>query len=174
MGCRGADNMQKSASATPMELAHVGSLGSDSAGPTSAELAPKASSSGKLLKAMTADLKDILATSGKGSRSPDRCMTGSLRQHCLPACQVTHPHLLQHAPQQDRSTSNDIMKSHLCKGRKGVLLLELPVTLMSEWHSLPCSAAEALSRSPWGMVVLLPPLSRAVLACSSWRRAHHL
>ena len=79
--------MHKVASATPFELAHAGSMGSDGAGPTSAELAPKTSSSGKLLKAMTADLKDILATSGKGSRSPDRCMTGRLLQHhTLLAC----------------------------------------------------------------------------------------
>ena len=114
MGCRGADNMQKSASATPMELAHVGSLGSDGAGPTSAELAPKASSSGKLLKAMTADLKDILATSGKGSRSPDRYVTGSLLQHRMPAHCMMHPHPLPHA----------IIWSHLCMEGRACYELE--------------------------------------------------
>ena len=103
--------MQKSASATPMELAHVGSLGSDGTGPTSAELAPKASSSGKLLKAMTADLKDILATSGKGSRSPDRCVTQTECPgitHRLPAHQMMYPDLLQHSSQLLRKASGDL------------------------------------------------------------------
>lgn len=72
----GADNMQKVYSATPAELARR-STGSEA-------LQPRSSKSGRLLKTMTADLKDILQNPSRVQKSFDRwALPQSLNTICI-------------------------------------------------------------------------------------------